>query len=240
MKKAKPLDADIIVIGGGAAGLMAAGRAGEVGARVLLLEKTDGCGKKILVSGKTRCNLSNSAELNKFISMYGANGRFLHSAFHHFFRPELLLFFESYGLAAKVERGGRIFPVSDNAQDVVLVFKKYLAAGNVKVKINTKVLSITVEDEAIFSVKTQSDNYRCTAVIIAAGGSSWPATGSTGDGCKISSMLGHSIVKLKPALVPLIVNEQKLAKSMQGVSLRNVRATAFLGEAGRIDSTLTP
>jgi len=240
MKTDESTDADIIVIGGGAAGLMAAGRAGEVGAGVLLLEKTDGCGKKILVSGKTRCNLTNSAELKKFISMYGANGRFLHSAFHRFFRPELLSFMESHGLVTKVERGGRIFPVSDNAQDVVKVFKKYLAAGNVRVKLNTKVTSIATEDKEIYSVKTQNGNFRCRAVIIAAGGASWPATGSTGDGCKISAMLGHSIVKLKPALVPLIVHEQKLAQSMQGVSLRNVRATAFQGEASRIDSTLTP
>jgi len=240
MKTDEPIDADIIVIGGGAAGLMAAGRAGEVGAGVLLLEKTDGCGKKILVSGKTRCNLTNSAELKKFISMYGANGRFLHSAFHRFFRPELLSFMESHGLVTKVERGGRIFPVSDNAQDVVKVFKKYLAAGKVQVQLNTKVTSIAIQDKGIYSVKTQSGNFRCGAVIIAAGGASWPATGSTGDGCKISAMLGHSIVKLKPALVPLIVQEQKLAQAMQGVSLRNVRATAFQGEASRIDSTLTP
>jgi len=240
MKTDEPIDADIIVIGGGAAGLMAAGRAGEVGAGVLLLEKTDGCGKKILVSGKTRCNLTNSAELKKFISMYGANGRFLHSAFHRFFRPELLSFMESHGLVTKVERGGRIFPVSDNAQDVVKVFKKYLAVGKVQVQLNTKVTSITIQDKGIYSVKTQNGNFRCGAVIIAAGGASWPATGSTGDGCKISAMLGHSIVKLKPALVPLIVQEQKLAQAMQGVSLRNVRATAFQGEASRIDSTLTP
>jgi len=240
MKTNESIDADIIVIGGGAAGLMAAGRAGEVVARVLLLEKTDSCGKKILVSGKTRCNLTNSAELKKFISMYGANGRFLHSVFHRFFRPELLSFMESHGLVTKVERGGRIFPVSDNAQDVVKVFKKYLAAGNVRVKLNTKVTSIATEDKEIYSVKTQNGNFRCRAVIIAAGGASWPATGSTGDGCKISAMLGHSIVKLKPALVPLIVHEQKLAQSMQGVSLRNVRATAFQGEASRIDATLTP
>ena len=238
MKNTKSLDADIIIIGAGAAGLMAAGRAGEVGARVLLLEKTDGCGKKILVSGKTRCNLTNSAELRKFISMYGANGRFLHSAFHHFFRPELLSFLESHGLETKVERGGRIFPVSDNAQDVVKIFKKYLAEGKVQVKLNTQVTSIATENETIFDVKTSSGNYRSAAVIIATGGASWPSTGSTGDGSKLSVMLGHSIVKLKPALVPLIVHEQKLAKSMQGVSLRNVRATAFQGRAGLIDSTL--
>ena len=240
MKTAKPIDADIIVIGGGAAGLMAAGRAGEFGVRVLLLEKTDGCGKKILVSGKTRCNLTNSADIKKFISMYGTNGRFLHSAFHRFFRPELLTFMESYGLATKVERGGRIFPVSDDAKDVVKVFKKYLAAGNVQVKLNTKVISIATEDKVIYTVKTQNGNFRCQAVIMAAGGASWPETGSTGDGCEISAMLGHSIVKLKPALVPLIVHEQKFAKSMQGVSLRNIRATTFQGDAGRIDSTLIP
>ena len=240
MKTTKPLDTDIIVIGGGAAGLMAAGRSGEAGARVLLLEKTDGCGKKILVSGKTRCNLTNTADLKKFISMYGANGRFLHSVFHRFFRPELLDFLESHGLETKVERGGRIFPVSDKAQDVVRVFKKYLSEGKVQLKLNTQVTSIASEEEAIFNVKTSSGNYRSAAVIIAAGGSSWPATGSTGDGCKISAMLGHKIVKLKPALVPLIVQEQKLAKSMQGVSLRNVRATAFQGRAGMIDSTLIP
>jgi predicted flavoprotein YhiN len=240
MKTAKQTDADIIVIGGGAAGLMAAGRAGEVGTRVLLLEKTDSCGKKILVSGKTRCNLTNSAELKKFISMYGANGRFLHSAFHRFFRPELLSFLEYHGLATKVERGGRIFPVSDNAQDVMKVFKKYLTAGNVHVKLNTKVISITPEDDGIYSSKTQNGNFRSSAVIMSAGGSSWPATGSTGDGCKISAMLGHRIINLKPALVPLIVYEQKLAKSMQGVSLRNVRATSFQSEASLIDSSLTP
>ena len=240
MKTTKPLDTDIIVIGGGAAGLMAAGRAGEVGARVLLLEKTDACGKKIMVSGKTRCNLTNSAELKKFISMYGSNGRFLHSVFHRFFRPELLSFLESHGLETKVERGGRIFPVSDNAQDMVKVFNKYLTKGKVQVKLNTQVTSIATENETIFSVNTSSGNYRSAAVIIAAGGSSWPITGSSGDGCKLSAMLGHTIVKLKPALVPLIVYEQKLSKSMQGVSLRNVRATAFQGKAGLIDSTLIP
>ena len=240
MKTLKSLDADIIVVGGGAAGLMAAGRAGEVGTEVLLLEKTGGIGKKILVSGKTRCNLTNSAALNKFISMYGTNGRFLHSVFHTFFQTELLFFFESHGLATKVERGGRIFPVSDNAQDVVRVFKKYLAEGNVQIKLNDQVTSISTEGQTTFNVKTQSGNFRSAAVIIAAGGSSWPATGSTGDGCKLSAMLGHRIVKLKPALVPIIVQEQRLAKSMQGVSLRNVRATAFQGKADMIDSTLIP
>ncbi|MGA2553814.1 MAG: NAD(P)/FAD-dependent oxidoreductase [Smithella sp.] len=231
---------DIIVVGGGAAGLMAAGRAGELGAGVLLLEKTDSCGKKILVSGKTRCNLTNSADLKNFISMYGDNGRFLFSAFHNFFRPELLDFLNNLGLATKVERGGRIFPVSDDAHDVVRVFKKYLSQNSVCVKLNTRVTGIIIRNNVACGVRTPEGEYFSKAVILATGGSTWPSTGSTGDGYKISAALGHNIVKLKPALVPLVVHEQKLAQSMQGVSLRNVRATAFQGKANSIDSTLVP
>ena len=220
--------------------MMAAGRAGELGARVLLLEKTDSYGKKVLVSGKTRCNLTNSADLNKFISMYGINGRFLYSTFHRFFRDELLSFLEHYGLATKIERGGRIFPVSDDAHDIVKVFKKYLDENKVQAKLNSKVTSIALQDSAILSVKTQNNTYRAKAVVLATGGTTWHSTGSTGDGYKISAKLGHSIVRLKPALVPLVVFEQQLVQSMQGVSLRNVRATVFQGEAYTIDSTLTP
>jgi predicted flavoprotein YhiN len=240
MKQDKNRDADIIVIGGGAAGLMAAGRAGELGAKVLLLEKTDSIGKKILVSGKTRCNLTNSAELQDFILMYGPNGRFLYSAYHQFFRPELLSFFGRYGLKTKVERGGRIFPVSDDARDVVQIFKKYLAEYKVGIKLNARVTSLKIQDNKGFRVETQDDNYHAKVVILATGGATWPATGSSGDGYKISEKLGHSIIKLKPALVPLIVYEQELVQSMQGVSLRNVRVTAFQGKAATIDAALTP
>ena len=240
MNMEEETNGDIIVVGGGAAGLMAAGRAGELGAGVLLLEKTDSCGKKILVSGKTRCNLTNSADLKNFISMYGDNGRFLFSAFHNFFRPELLAFLNNLGLATKVERGGRIFPVSDDAHDVVRVLKKYLSQNNVRVKLNTKVTGIIIKNNVVYGVRTSQGEYFSKAVILATGGSTWPSTGSTGDGYKISAALGHNIVKLKPALVPLIVHEQKLAQSMQGVSLRNVRVTAFQGMAASINSTLTP
>ncbi len=143
MNKTPQNDADVIVIGAGAAGLMAAGNAAVAGARVLLLEKTDSAGKKILVSGKTRCNLTNTADLKSFISMYGPNGRFLHSAFSRFFRPELLAFFERFGLTTKVERGGRIFPVSDDARDVVSAFQSYLAQNSVRIVYHARVISIT-------------------------------------------------------------------------------------------------
>jgi hypothetical protein len=238
--KEQKIDADVIVVGGGASGLMAAGRAAECGARVILLEKTDGIGKKILVSGKTRCNLTNSADLKKFISMYGPNGRFLHSAFHRFFRPELIAFCERYGHKTKTERGGRIFPLSDNARDVVDVFKKYLSENNVRIIPRSVVDKIASDEKDGFMVKTSGQNYFARCVILAAGGSSWPETGSSGDGCKLAAQMGHSIEELRPALVPLIVHEQGLARSMQGVSLRNVRATAFRGKTKDIKLSLVP
>jgi predicted flavoprotein YhiN len=231
---------DVIVIGGGAAGLIAASRAGELGARVLLLEKTDSLGKKIMISGKTRCNLTNAAELKSFIAMYGINGRFLYNAFHHFFRPELLNLLQSYGLITKVERGGRIFPISDDAGDVVNALKKYLTASRVKIQLNTKVNNIKKRADALMEVQTAQAQFLSKTIIMAAGGATWPGTGSTGDGYKISTDLGHDIIKLRPALVPLIVQEMDTAKAMQGVSLRNIRATAFQGDADKIDAQLTP
>lgn len=240
MKDSAIEDADVIVIGGGAAGLMAAGRAAQKGVRVILLEKTDGVGKKILVSGKSRCNLTNTAELRSFIDMYGPNGRFLHGAFSRFFRSELMDFFGQYGLATKVERGGRIFPVSDDARDVVAVFKKYLADQNVRILHNEKVAEVRACANAHFLVETTHRRYGSRSVVLATGGASWPKTGSEGDGYALCAPFGHTIIPLRPALVPLIVHEQKLAESMQGVSLRNVRATAFRAEARTVDAAWTP
>lgn len=240
MKTTANIDADVVVIGGGASGLMAAGRAAQRGARVLLLEKKDGCGKKILVSGKTRCNLTNASDLEHFIAMYGPNGRFLRGAFSRFFRPELLAFFERQGLATKVERGGRIFPVSDDAGDVVHVFQKYLTENKVRTIFNTRVNSVMPDGPSRLAVSTAGGRYLAPCVVVATGGASWPGTGSEGDGYALASALGHTIVKPRPALVPLIVREQKLARSMQGVSLRNIRATAFHGEAATVDFSLTP
>ncbi len=232
-------NSDVVVIGAGAAGLMAAGRAAECGASVVVLEKTDGPGKKILVSGKSRCNLTNSADRNAFLAMYGPNGRFLHGAFSRFFRPELLAFFERQGLKTKLERGGRIFPVSDDARDVVGAFERYLSRGGVRTVFNAKVEAIRVGD-AGFVVKTARGDFSGRTVVIATGGASWPKTGSTGDGYAFARSLGHRLVPLRPALVPLVVKEAALAKSMQGVSLRNVRATALSGSADTIDVKVVP
>jgi predicted Rossmann fold flavoprotein len=231
----------IIVIGAGAGGLMAAGRAAEKGAGVLLLEKTDGPGHKILISGKTRCNLTNACDLEDFISAYGLNGRFLYGAFHRFFRDELLELMLRYGVETKTERGGRIFPVSDDAQEVVRALVKYGSDHGVELKTNLKVTGIlTVKNSAdalpiVCGVKTEKKEYPAGAVILAAGGASFPATGSSGDGYRLAAALGHTIVKLRPGLVPLVVEETELASSMQGVSLRNVRLTAYKGRTENVE-----
>ncbi|MCL2669743.1 MAG: NAD(P)/FAD-dependent oxidoreductase [Syntrophaceae bacterium] len=230
----------IIVVGAGASGMMAAARAAEQGAEVLLLEKTDGPGKKILISGKSRCNLTNSRSLPDFFEMYGPNGRFLHSIFHRFFRDELLAFLGRYGVETKVERGGRIFPCSDDAGDVVRAFRCCLAERKVKLATCTPVTGIAVCGGRCRGVRTETGVLEADAVIVAAGGSSWPATGSSGDGYRLAAEAGHRIVKLRPALVPLVVAETDRAKVMQGVSLKNVRLTAFRGPVTAIDPRLVP
>ena len=230
----------VIVVGAGAGGMMAAGRAAEMGAEVLLLEKTDGPGKKILVSGKNRCNLTNARDLDDFLSMYGPNGRFLHGAFHRFFRDDLLAFLARYGVETKVERGGRIFPVSDDAADVVKAFRRYLEDYGVQIRAGVPVTGIAVREGLVEGVRTEEGLLPARAVILATGGATWPATGSTGDGYRIAATLGHAVTKLRPALVPLVVMEVERAKSMQGVSLRNVRLTAFRGPAEEIDPALIP
>lgn len=230
----------VIVVGAGAGGMMAAGRAAERGAKVLLLEKTDGPGKKILVSGKSRCNLTNACDREQFLSMYGPNGRFLHGAFHRFFRDDLIAFLKTYGVETKTERGGRVFPVSDNAADVVEAFRRYLRGNGVEIRTGVSVSGVAVRDGRVEGVRTPEGLIPARAVVLATGGATWPATGSSGDGYRMAARLGHTVTKLRPALVPLVVKEIARAKSMQGVSLKNVRLTAFRGPAERIDPARTP
>jgi predicted Rossmann fold flavoprotein len=226
----------LIVIGAGAGGMMAGGRAAEKGAPVLLLEKMPVPGRKILISGKTRCNLTNARDLEDFISAYGVNGRFLYGAFNRFFREDLLEFMRRYGVETKTERGGRIFPASDNAADVVSAFQKYLNEYKVDLRTGVRVKKISVLDGKVTGVKTDKGDFPADAVILAAGGSSFPATGSSGDGYRLAEEAGHCIVKLRPGLVPMTVEESDLAKSMQGVSLKNVRLTTYRCRAGEIDT----
>jgi hypothetical protein len=230
----------VVVVGAGAAGILAAGQAAAQGANVLLLEKMGDIGSKILISGQSRCNLTNSAPLEDFIPMYGPNGRFLYGAFKQFFRQELVDLLAAQGLDTVTERGGRIFPASGRAADVVSALRRQLAQHGVTIRTGETVTGIDTRDGAVSGVVTRRSTYPSEAVIMAAGGTSYPVTGSSGDGYRMAAELGHTLVKLRPALVPLVVHEIELAKSMQGVSLKNVRLTAWRGAADRIDLSASP
>ena len=230
----------VIVIGAGAGGMMAAGHAAESGADVLLLEKTERPGKKILISGNGRCNLTNSRDLENFIAQYGANGRFLTNVFNRFFRNELLAFFHRYGVETMTEPEGKIYPLSQNAREIVRAFESYLVDNSVTLQLNTRVNHIVVENKKVAGVQTITNIYPCSAVVIATGGISHPQTGSTGDGYRIAKELGHTITKLRPSLGPVVVEESELAKSMIGASLHNVRLTAFQCRANEIEPGLVP
>jgi predicted flavoprotein YhiN len=236
----RPENRDVVVIGGGASGMMAAGRAACMGAKAILLEKTDSVGKKILISGKSRCNVTNSCGMNDFFPMYGPNGRFLYSAFNRFFREDLLSLLDRFGVQTKTERGGRIFPASDNAKDVVHALRLYMKEGGVKLRLNAPVNEILMENKRILGVRTAKEMVPAGAVILAAGGASWHETGSNGDSFRLAASAGHTIVKPRPALVPLVVVEIERAKSMQGAALKNVRLTSFRGRAQDFSPEMVP
>jgi hypothetical protein len=229
----------IIVIGAGASGMMAAGRAAEMGAEVLILEKMEHPGKKILISGKTRCNLTNARDLDDFIAMYGNNGRFLYSAFNRFFRDDLLAFLNRYGVKTSTESDGRIFPASNDASDVVRALEWYMTDHGVQVRTGIRVTGIQIERGRVTGVQTEQGIFSTAAAILATGGASFPGTGSTGDGYRMAEALGHTIVKLRPSLVPLVVHEAQLVNSMQGISLHHVRLTAYQCRAEEIPASLT-
>ncbi|MBI4289496.1 MAG: NAD(P)/FAD-dependent oxidoreductase [Chloroflexi bacterium] len=230
----------IIVVGAGAGGMMAAGRAAELGAAVVVLERTGRPGNKILISGKTRCNLTNTKELDDFIAMYGPNGRFLYGAFHRYFRDDLLAFLRRYGVETKSEAGGRVFPVSDDARDVSNALERYMADHGVQLLTGARATGIQAVNGRVTGVQTDKGVFPATAVVLATGGESYPETGSTGDGYRLAAALGHTIIKVRPALVPLRVSEVQRARSMQGASLRNVRLTAYQRPADEIDPLLAP
>lgn len=216
----------VIVVGGGAAGLMAAGRAAEKGARVILLEKNRTIGRKIGIAGKGRCNVTNVRPIKEFIDNYPVNGRFLYSAFNRFSNDDLYAFLEAHGVKLKVERGGRVFPVSDRAADVVECFEKYLEKAGVKVLTERKVEGILQSGGVVRGVLCEGVELRGDRVIVATGGKSYPKTGSTGDGYAWAKEMGHTIIPLRPALVPLNIKEEWV-KELQGLSLKNISATVF-------------
>ena len=211
----------ILVVGGGAAGLMAAGQAAECGVDVVLLEKMKQPGRKISISGKGRCNITNTAALPEFITHFGKNGRFLRQCFHHFFNDELILFFEQHGLELIKERGGRIFPAKGRAPDVVSTLQQWLTSLPVSVRPDSQVDTLLLENGKLLGVICDGNPVYGDAVILATGGASYPATGSTGDGYKLAESVGHTIVPIRPGLVP-VETEGTLARELAGLHLRNV------------------
>ena len=216
----------VIIIGGGAAGLLAGIAAATYGAEVTIIEKMRVPGKKMLITGKGRCNITNAGELQDIIKNLPGNGRFLNSALRLFSNDDIVCLLECNGLETKVERGNRVFPVSDKAKDVVDTLVKIYTDLGGKLITDCKVTEITVKDGVATGVKTTNGHFTADKVILCAGGASYPGTGSDGGGAKLAAKVGHTIVPLKPSLVPL-VSDYAYVEDLQGLSLRNVRATLY-------------
>ncbi|MGN1130492.1 MAG: NAD(P)/FAD-dependent oxidoreductase [Ruminococcus sp.] len=212
----------VIVIGGGAAGLMAAGFAAQKGASVTLFEKMHRVGRKIMITGKGRCNLANECDVETFMQNVPVNNKFLFSAIYNFTPYDIIDFFNDLGLATKTERGNRVYPASEKAVDVVDTMRNFALNNGVKI-INKEVKSLLVDKGVLKGIKADVD-YLADSVIVATGGASYPLTGSTGDGYKFARSVGHTIIPIKPSLVPL-ESDDKFCKEMQGLSLRNVSLT---------------
>ena len=220
---------DIVVIGGGAAGSMAAVRAGQLNKKVLLVERNDAIGRKILITGKGRCNITNVADIDIFIEKFGKQGEFLRTAFHNFFNQDLIDFFRSLSLETKAERQGRVFPVTDKAVSVIEALKKALEYSEVEISYDSRIIEIT-KRAGFFSLTTEDGReFNAKKVILATGGASYKVTGSTGDGFVIAGKLGHKIAPLTPGLVPLTVKEAWI-KELQGVALENIKITFEYGK----------
>lgn len=218
---------DAIIIGAGPAGMMASIRAAQRNRKVLLLERNDTPGKKLLISGKGRCNLTNSCDIEDFLEKFSQSRDFLRNAFAKFFNSDLMSFFENAEVKLKTERGGRVFPQSDKSEDILDVLKSNLKNRNIKLLLGERAREIVMKDKKIESVLTDSGKRFLTArVAIATGGASYPETGSTGDGYRIAKKLGHKIAPLKPALCGICIRE-RFIKDWQGISLKNVRLTLF-------------
>ena len=211
----------VVVIGGGAAGLMAAVIAGREGAKVTLLEKMNYVGKKMGITGKGRCNITNACDMSEFIKNTPGNGKFLYGAYERFTNEDLLQLLHDAGLETKIERGGRVFPASDSALDVRNIFMKLMKHYGVDVHLEEPVKKLLVDDSVVIGVVTDKETYHADAVVIATGGKSYPATGSTGDGYVLAAQVGHKITDIRPSLVP-IVTEESWVKDLMGLSLRNV------------------
>lgn len=214
----------VIVIGGGPAGMMSAITASENGNDVTLVEKMNSLGRKLLITGKGRCNITSSLNIEEFIKNTPGNGRFLYSCYQQYTNKDIIKFLKEQGLEVKEERGNRIFPVTDKSQDVLKCFTKKLKENKVKILYNMQVQKILVDEqrEKAIGILANNEEMYADKIILATGGKSYPLTGSTGDGYKMVEELGHNVTKIKPSLVPLEIYQKSLCQDLQGLSLRNI------------------
>ncbi|MBR6909229.1 MAG: aminoacetone oxidase family FAD-binding enzyme, partial [Lachnospiraceae bacterium] len=230
---------NVCVIGGGPAGMMAAIAAAEKGHSVVLLEKNEKLGKKLFITGKGRCNVTNGADVETLLSNVVTNKKFLYSAFYSFDNQALMDMIEKAGCPLKTERGERVFPVSDHSSDIIKAFERILSEKNVEVRLHTTVREIVTEGDKLIGVKAIKQNPNGTAgkiqllkadsVIVCTGGVSYPLTGSTGDGYRFANDTGHSLIKPRPSLVPF-ETRQKWVKDCMGLSLKNVSMKLVSGK----------
>ena len=216
----------VVVIGGGPAGMMAAITASQKGDKVILIEKMKSLGRKLLITGKGRCNITSSLPIEEFIKNTPGNGKFLYSSYQRYTNKDIIKFLKEEGLEVKEERGNRIFPITDHSQDVLECFIKKLKKNNVEIHYNEKVEEILYKEKEgekiVKGIKTNKEVIEADKVILATGGKSYPLTGSTGDGYDLAKKLGHTIKDIKPSLVPLEIYEKDICKELQGLSLKNV------------------
>lgn len=216
----------VVVVGAGPAGLLAAGSAARIGASVRIIERNSAPGVKLLITGKGRCNISNTASIKEFVQAFAPDGRFLYRAFSRFFREDLVEILTDNGVQVKVERGGRLFPFSDRAADVLLALLSWVKSAGVEIRTGTRCTGLLMHQSALAGVKITGGTIEADKIILATGGASYPRTGSTGDGYRLAASAGHTVVTPLPSLVPLVVKEGFVAK-LEGISLRNVRATVI-------------
>ena len=221
----KTLQAEAVVIGGGAAGLMASALLAERGIDTLLIEPNKVLGRKLRITGKGRCNLTNNCDNKQFLENVPCNSKFLYSAINRFSTADAMAFFERIGVKLKTERGNRVFPISDSANEVANVLERFGQQKGVK-RLNKKVTSIIAEENNISKVIAEDTEIVCKNVILCTGGASYPGTGSTGDGYRFAESLGHTIIQPLPSLVPL-VSEDEYCAEMQGFSLKNVTLKVY-------------
>ena len=223
----------VVVIGGGPAGMMAAIAASQNGDKVILIEKMKSLGRKLLITGKGRCNITSSLPIEDFIKNTPGNGKFLYSSYKRYTNKDIIKFLKEEGLEVKEERGNRIFPITDKSQDVLNSFVRRLKKNKVEIHYEEKAEEILCDDKVAIGVKTNKEKIFADKIILATGGKSYPLTGSTGDGYNIAKKLGHSITKINPSLVPLEIYEKNICKELQGLSLKNVSIKIIDDDKGK-------